>query len=404
MEHANGSASGCRHSTPSRNGGNHRHNQHPAVQSHPVDGVGECSGHCCKPQHPRLTAGPSSPDSVLPYAYPGLQPSPYPLHSLPPQILAQLHSGGWIYPGSPNGPAHSAPAAPPAAISVNLAPDAPEDAALVAQNLVDMQQLWDDWHGFAPRELKGEQAVNELKRLSNRTVKEAGVASQGSLNRQQMVELLQFATGVLEQAGCHNDAEYLAVLGDNLAAAPGRGGGGALFQNIQNGGRQSLTGGAQMLSSRPALHAALAAKNEAEARAKSGASAFSRAKAWVEHRGGGWVGLAVGCAVAFLGTTVLKRAAGAAVSGVPSGHGGRHGGGHGGYGRGNSAAMAREQRRHDLSERRRMQCEAANQTGREYLKELRANRFNPFWHKDPPSNSCPMPPDNLPWRPSDEMW
>jgi hypothetical protein len=40
---------------------------------------------------------------------------------------------------------------------VNLAPDAPEDAALVAQNLVDMQQLWDDWHAFAPRELKGEQ-------------------------------------------------------------------------------------------------------------------------------------------------------------------------------------------------------------------------------------------------------
>lgn len=60
-------------------------------------------------------------------------------------------------------------------------------------------------------------------------------------------------------------------------------------------------------------------QNEAEARAKSGASAFSRAKAWVEHRGGGWMGLAVGCAVAFLGTTVLKRAAGAAVSSVPSG-------------------------------------------------------------------------------------
>lgn len=44
------------------------------------------------------------------------------------------------------------------------------------------------------------------------------------------------------------------------------------------------------------------------------------------------------------------------------------------------------------------------QVGREYLKELRENRFNPFWHKDPPANSCPMPPDNLPWRPIDEMW
>lgn len=42
---------------------------------------------------------------------------------------------------------------------MNLAPDAPEDAALVAQNLVDMQQLWDDWHAFASRELKGEQVV-----------------------------------------------------------------------------------------------------------------------------------------------------------------------------------------------------------------------------------------------------
>ena len=60
-------------------------------------------------------------------------------------------------------------------------------------------------------------------------------------------------------------------------------------------------------------------QNGAEARAKSGAGAFSWAKAWVEHRGGGWMGLAVGCAVAFLGTTVLKRVAGAAVSGVPSG-------------------------------------------------------------------------------------
>lgn len=60
-------------------------------------------------------------------------------------------------------------------------------------------------------------------------------------------------------------------------------------------------------------------QNEAGARAKSAAGAFSRAKAWVEHRGSGWMGLAMGCAVAFLGTTVLKRAAGAAVSGVASG-------------------------------------------------------------------------------------
>lgn len=41
----------------------------------------------------------------------------------------------------------------------------------------------------------------------------------------------------------------------------------------------------------------------------------------------------------------------------------------------------------------------AVQRGREYLQELRRNRINPFWHKDPPVNTCPMPSDNMPWRP-----
>ena len=36
-----------------------------------------------------------------------------------------------------------------------------------------------------------------------------------------------------------HDAEYLAVLADKMALVPSRGG--ALFQNIQSGGRQSLT-------------------------------------------------------------------------------------------------------------------------------------------------------------------
>lgn len=73
-----------------------------------VDSVGECTGHCCKPQQQRLSAGPSSPDSILPYAYPGAQLSPY-LHSLPPHILAQLHPGQWFNPGSPNGPVRIVP-------------------------------------------------------------------------------------------------------------------------------------------------------------------------------------------------------------------------------------------------------------------------------------------------------
>ncbi len=69
---------------------------------------------------------------------------------------------------------------------------------------------------------------------------------------------------MLEGASCHSDAEYLAVLADKMAATPARGGGGALFQNIQNGGRQSLRGGAQTLTSRPSMHAALAARVRAE--------------------------------------------------------------------------------------------------------------------------------------------
>lgn len=39
------------------------------------------------------------------------------------------------------------------------------------------------------------------------------------------------------------------------------------------------------------------------------------------------------------------------------------------------------------------------QKGRDYLQELRQNRLNPFWHKDPPLNTCPMPLDSMPWRP-----
>ena len=44
----------------------------------------------------------------------------------------------------------------PSAISVNMAPEAPEDAAAAAQNLADMQELWTAWHCFGQRKLKGE--------------------------------------------------------------------------------------------------------------------------------------------------------------------------------------------------------------------------------------------------------
>ena len=71
--------------------------------------------------------------------------------------------------------------------------------------------------------------------------------------------LRALCAGVLQEHGQEADAEYAAMLADKLAAAPPRGGS-ALFQNIQHGGRQSLTGGAQTLLSKPSMRAALAAK------------------------------------------------------------------------------------------------------------------------------------------------
>jgi hypothetical protein len=44
----------------------------------------------------------------------------------------------------------------PSAISINMAPDAPEDSAAAAQNLADMQDLWNEWHSFNQRKLKGD--------------------------------------------------------------------------------------------------------------------------------------------------------------------------------------------------------------------------------------------------------
>ena len=51
-----------------------------------------------------------------------------------------------------------------------------------------------------------------------------------------------------------------------------------------------------------------------------------------------------------------------------------------------------------------VQCEAANARAREFIKEQRDNRVNLFWHKDPPPDTCAMPPEGLPWRPAFEEW
>lgn len=45
-----------------------------------------------------------------------------------------------------------------------------------------------------------------------------------------------------------------------------------------------------------------------------------------------------------------------------------------------------------MSERRQLQCEASNARAHAYLRELRANRFNPLWHEHPPVDACPYPP------------
>ena len=47
----------------------------------------------------------------------------------------------------------------PAAIHLNLAPDAPEDPGALSKNLQELGLLWQDWHGFAGRQLSGEQVT-----------------------------------------------------------------------------------------------------------------------------------------------------------------------------------------------------------------------------------------------------
>ena len=55
---------------------------------------------------------------------------------------------------------------------------------------------------------------------------------------------------------------------------------------------------------------------------------------------------------------------------------------------------------------RRVQCEGANARARSYIQELRDNRANPLWHKDPPMDTCPLPANDVPWRPNLEamLW
>ena len=67
------------------------------------------------------------------------------------------------------------------------------------------------------------------------------------------------ATGVMREARQERGAEFLELLADNLAAA-GAGRGAALVSNIVTGGRQSMSGGTQQLSSTAAMRASLRAR------------------------------------------------------------------------------------------------------------------------------------------------
>ncbi len=66
----------------------------------------------------------------------------------------------------------------------------------------------------------------------------------------------------------------------------------------------------------------------------------------------------------------------------------------------------RQRLRAEAAEVRRVQCEGANARARDFIRELRANRANPLWHKDPPMDTCPMPANDAPWRPSTDalLW
>ncbi|CAK0785673.1 hypothetical protein CVIRNUC_008884 [Coccomyxa viridis] len=272
----------------------------------------------------------------------------------------------------------------PGATHVHIASDHPEDTAAASKNMMELHELWDEWRSFGERKLKGDQAAGELKRLTNRTVGISAVASQARLNRQLMVELLYKAAGVLEEHKQGPEAETLFSIGETMASLPSRGA--SVFQNIQNGGRQTVNS-----VSKPALHATLAAKNEADVKTSAHSNALAKACAWVEQRGG-WAGALLAGAAAVVGVELLKRCAGSALGPIM----GHHAGASDSFG---WEELKRMRHHGNASERRRIQCEVANERGREYLQELRRNRINPFWHKDPPVNTCPMPSDNMPWRP-----
>ena len=154
----------------------------------PAAGSDECGGSCCKA---RLAAA----EGMMAYGQQGSMYHAPPIYNssqhggttwcqqalptvFPPQVcapqrcpclcaplLAHLSGAsrpaGWRLQGHMQQQQHPLPspilAQQPAAISLNMAPDAPEDAALVSKSLIELQQLWNEWHGFGPRNLPPQQ-------------------------------------------------------------------------------------------------------------------------------------------------------------------------------------------------------------------------------------------------------
>ena len=90
-------------------------------------------------------------------------------------------------------------------------------------------------------------------------VKQVAGVEDVACRRAQTLTLCASAAGTMREARQERGAEFLELLADNLAAA-GAGRGAALVSNIVTGGRQSMTGGSQQLSSAAAMRASLRAR------------------------------------------------------------------------------------------------------------------------------------------------
>eukprot|EP00884_Botryococcus_braunii_P006636 jgi/Botrbrau1/15974/Bobra.0375s0001.1 len=249
-------------------------------------------------------------------------------------------------------------------LSVQLPQELPENVEINTKSLRDMQLLWEEWHVLERSQMPADQVCEEMKRLAHRTGSAVGAASQGAITRQQMQELLIYATDVMSgRDECLQAAQFLLRLADNLQTIPASRSG-ALVTNIVTGGRQHMTGPSQHQSTRPSVRTGINTQVESQTRA----AALVKSKNTLMQK---------------LASANMLQLAGAAVAAVMAWEGMKRG-----------ALKGRRQfrRQKELFDRRRLQCEASNARAYAYLRELRANRFNPLWHDPPPMDACPYAP------------